>query len=107
MTGVGAYTWGSTAQLVADVQGWLNNPATNFGWALRGNEGLAQSAKSFATKESPTAGLRPVLTIDFTSATPPPPSGQFPLPIGNRKVPALKSSPRTQRVRRRWLPAAP
>lgn len=29
------YSWNSTAALVADVQGWLDNPATNFGWILR------------------------------------------------------------------------
>jgi hypothetical protein len=29
-----SYTAPSTAQLVADVQGWLNNPSTNFGWEL-------------------------------------------------------------------------
>ena len=28
------YTWLSTPALVSDVQSWLNNPATNFGWAL-------------------------------------------------------------------------
>jgi hypothetical protein len=27
-------TWLSTAALVADVQGWLDNPATNYGWML-------------------------------------------------------------------------
>jgi len=29
-----AFTWPSTTQLVADVQVWLNNPSTNFGWEL-------------------------------------------------------------------------
>ena len=28
-----SYTWSSTTQMVADVQGWLNNPSTNFGWS--------------------------------------------------------------------------
>ena len=29
-----SYTAPSTAQMVADVQGWVNNPATDFGWEL-------------------------------------------------------------------------
>lgn len=32
------YTWSSTPGLVADVQGWLNQPAANFGWILIGAE---------------------------------------------------------------------
>ena len=42
VTGFGAdgtsATWSSTAQMVADVQGWLNNPTTNFGWVLKSDE---------------------------------------------------------------------
>jgi NADPH:quinone reductase-like Zn-dependent oxidoreductase len=34
--GQGYYTWTTTAQLVADVQGWLDNSATNFGWLVQG-----------------------------------------------------------------------
>ena len=34
----GSYTWGSTAQLAADVQSWLDNPASNFGWLVKGPE---------------------------------------------------------------------
>ena len=35
--GVGQYTW-SSAQMVADVQSWLDNPASNFGWLVLGDE---------------------------------------------------------------------
>ncbi len=28
------FTWPSTATMIADVQSWLDTPATNFGWAL-------------------------------------------------------------------------
>ncbi|MCH8241477.1 MAG: hypothetical protein IH897_02570, partial [Planctomycetes bacterium] len=35
VAGIGIYTW-SSDQMVADVQGWLDNPATNYGWILTG-----------------------------------------------------------------------
>ena len=35
----GPVTFGSTAQMVADVQDWLDAPSTNFGWIVVGNEG--------------------------------------------------------------------
>ena len=65
--GVGQYIWGSTDEMVADVQGWLKNPATNFGWLLLGNEGANQTTKRFYSKENPTAANRPQLTVEFTS----------------------------------------
>ena len=60
------YTWASNPQLVADVQDMLDNPASNNGWILRGNEALATSAHRFASHEDPTAAERPRLTVDFT-----------------------------------------
>ncbi len=33
-----SYTWSSTPGLVADVQGWLDQPGSNFGWILIGAE---------------------------------------------------------------------
>ena len=35
--GIGQYTW-SSAQMVADVQSWLDNPGSNFGWLVLGDE---------------------------------------------------------------------
>jgi hypothetical protein len=35
--GNGSYTWTSTSQMVADVQDWLGNGASNFGWIVTGN----------------------------------------------------------------------
>lgn len=64
----GFYTWGSTAQMVADVQGWLDNPGTNFGWVLIGNEVDFQTARKFASRENATPANRPRLRITFTPA---------------------------------------
>ncbi|GJM26448.1 MAG: hypothetical protein DHS20C16_28630 [Phycisphaerae bacterium] len=64
--GITTYTWGSTKGMVADVQGWLDSPATNFGWILIGNEKVGGSSKRFDSKDHPTASVRPELTIDYT-----------------------------------------
>lgn len=64
----GPYTWSSTPALVADVQGWLVAPATNFGWAITGNEATGQTAKRFDTREATVPSARPALTIDYTPA---------------------------------------
>jgi hypothetical protein len=59
--GVGQYTW-SSAQMVADVQSWLDNPASNFGWLVLGDETAIATAKRFDTRESASP---PVLTIQY------------------------------------------
>lgn len=66
---VGAYTWGSTTQMVADVQGWLSNPSTNFGWVIAGNEGSAGTSKRFDSRENAAAVNRPQLTVQYTTST--------------------------------------
>ncbi|MFM9996114.1 MAG: DNRLRE domain-containing protein [Phycisphaerales bacterium] len=63
---LGVYTWGSTAGMTADVQSWLDQPATNFGWMIVGDETATSTAKRFDTHEHPVVASRPVLTIDYT-----------------------------------------
>ena len=63
------YTWNSTPTLVADVQGWVNNPSNNFGWIVRGPEGGTKSAKQFESRES-LPNLRPVLVVTYTPPGP-------------------------------------
>ncbi len=70
VVGVANYTWASTPQLVADVQGWVNNPATNLGWAVVNNsEASGHTAKRFDSRENSNATFRPLLTVIYT---PPP-----------------------------------
>lgn len=64
--GPGTYTWASTAQLIADVQLFLDDPALNFGWIMLGNENEPGTAKKFATREESDPALQPVLTVDYT-----------------------------------------
>ncbi|MFO0984136.1 MAG: DNRLRE domain-containing protein [Planctomycetota bacterium] len=61
----GSYTFASTAQMVADVQAWLDSPAANFGWAVIADEVTGGSVKRFDSRENPTAANRPTLTIEY------------------------------------------
>jgi hypothetical protein len=64
-----AKTFASTAQLVADVQGWVDSPDTNFGWILRGDESIPRTARKFASRTFGNVNHRPTLTIEFTPPT--------------------------------------
>jgi hypothetical protein len=66
----GPYAWGSTPGMVADIQAWLDTPATNAGWLLLGNEAVASSVKRFDTREAVDPLVRPVLTITYDRGTP-------------------------------------
>jgi len=61
----GSYSFSSTPELVADVQGWLEDPSSNFGWVLVVDSPPSGSAKRFNSRESPTASSRPKLTINY------------------------------------------
>ena len=57
--------FGSTLDLTADVQLWLDNPQSNFGWMLlTQTEDIVKTARSFASREHEIGG--PILVIDFT-----------------------------------------
>jgi hypothetical protein len=65
---LGMYMW-SSPQMIGNVQSWLNNPATNFGWLVLGDESDILTAKRFDTRESASP---PVLTIQYTPGVPRP-----------------------------------
>jgi hypothetical protein len=67
---IGQYTW-TSAQMVADVQSWLDDPASNFGWLVLGDESAAATAKRFDTRESASP---PMLTIQYTPGPRVPPT---------------------------------
>lgn len=67
--------WLSTPAIVADVQGWLDNPTSNFGWMMiHPNEGAIGTALAFYSRTATTdaAGdplnpiARPALAITYT-----------------------------------------
>ena len=67
--GIGFYNWNST-QMISDVQMWLDDPGSDFGWTIVGNEDTFPTAKKFDSRTSPLLKQRPVLTIDYTVADP-------------------------------------
>ena len=93
------YTW-SGSGLVADVQAWVSNPASNFGWVIRGNETSNGNAKRFNSREN--TSNPPRLTITYqpstSTPTPTPPSTPTPTPTPSPTLtptvtPTLTASP--------------
>ena len=62
----GAVTWGSTSEMVADVQAWVDNPSQSFGWVLMGTESNDRTSKRFASREHDDESARPTLVVQFT-----------------------------------------
>jgi len=58
------FTWSSTG-MVDDVQNWVLNPSTNFGWIVRGVEGTTMTAVRFGSRTNPAEAQRPHLTIQY------------------------------------------
>jgi hypothetical protein len=69
--GVGSYTWGSTPEMVADVQTWLDDPSTDFGWLVMGDEQTVASAKRFNTRENGDSPPQLAITYDAPVPTVP------------------------------------
>jgi hypothetical protein len=64
------YFW-NAGSLVADVQAWINDSTTNFGWFIIGGENRNQSARYFSSREDSEAShLPPRLTITYTIPEP-------------------------------------
>jgi len=59
-----SYRFESTPELVGDVQGWVNNPPSNFGWMLIcDDESTPFTARHFGSREDPDAA--PSLVIEY------------------------------------------
>lgn len=65
VSAIGIYTWGSTPEMVNDVQQWLDSAATNFGWLLKGNESTQPTSKRFDSRQNANQANRPTLTITY------------------------------------------
>lgn len=72
VAGLGSYTF-SAPGMAADVQMWLDNPASNFGWLLRSQtETTAGTIRRFAGRLAAVGA--PQLMIDYSLSTPLPPA---------------------------------
>ena len=64
ISGFGSYVFGSTTTMVGDVQGWLDDPSSNFGWLLRSqSENSAATIRRFGARND--GGSSPILTIQY------------------------------------------
>ncbi len=74
--GVGVFHTFTGAGLVSDVQAWVNDPGSNYGWIIRGKENSNSSSKRFSSRENTGNGGAnvPLLTVTYdTGITPLPP----------------------------------
>jgi hypothetical protein len=63
---IGAYTFGPSSNLVADVESWLQNTDANFGWALLSqSENMPQTARRIGSREDKANA--PVLVIEYSA----------------------------------------
>ncbi len=70
VNGIAWYTWASTTRLVSDVQGWINAPASNYGWFVIGNETTLQSVKRFDSRNSTVNQPQLIVTFNPPAANP-------------------------------------
>jgi hypothetical protein len=81
-TTLGSYTFASNPGMVADVQNWVRNPGSNWGWILISQiQGVGQTECKFTSREGVTAANRPRLTVDYI--LPPTPLVLVPLTPSN------------------------
>ena len=68
-SGLGPIAWTSIG-LVSDVQAWVDDPSSNFGWLIKAsNESQPANAKRFNSREYiGDTSTRPRLTIEYTPA---------------------------------------
>jgi hypothetical protein len=60
------YSWMSTAQLVSDVQAWLDDPSSNFGWALLNTDEMtANTGRTFYSRDVATTAFHPQLDVTY------------------------------------------
>jgi len=63
----GSNTTFATSGMTSDVQSWVDNPGSNFGWILIGQEDVSGSAVRIGSRESSNA---PELSVTYSAAQP-------------------------------------
>lgn len=80
VSGVGTFNTFTGAGLISDVQSWVDNPGTNFGWVIRASEAAGDStSKRFSSRENTGngGGNVPFLTVLYDAPAVP---GLSPVP---------------------------
>jgi hypothetical protein len=68
VSGLDLYEFTSSAGMIADVQSWVDDPGSNFGWMLKTeSEGDNATARRFASREN-LFGDAPQLVVKYTMA---------------------------------------
>lgn len=98
---LGIYVFQNTQALVDDVNAWLSDPGTNFGFMMiSSNEFTPGTARRFASKEQASAEF-PAPTLSITYTVPEPSSAL--LAAAALPILALFSRPRSRRVARKCI----
>ena len=81
------HLWGGSG-LLADVQAWVSDPASNFGWVIRANEIDAASAQRLDSREHATHPPQLTITYQVPCVTPTPtPTPETPTPTPTPEPP--------------------
>lgn len=59
-----------TKSVTADVQAWVNAPATNFGWVAVGTDPTDANYNGYSTDEHANTGFRPLLSVTYVVPEP-------------------------------------
>lgn len=98
IAGAGVYSWTATPAMIADLQSWLDNPATNFGWMIRGGEESLTTAKRIDSRENADPAARPLLTIEYIPGPATPAvMGLAWIALGRRRNPGDRAPARSSR----------
>jgi hypothetical protein len=65
IVGLGTVTWNTNANMVSDVQHWLDNPTENNGWILKGDEVDSSTTVLLRTREHFSPSDQPTLSVTF------------------------------------------
>ena len=66
---IGYYEW-SSAQMINDVNSWINFDLNNFGWIIISDETSSPTTKRFNSTQNPNLETRPKLIINYTINSP-------------------------------------
>jgi hypothetical protein len=74
LSGAGSAGTFTSEQMAEDLQNWLNQPETNFGWFLIALNEPPSTGKRIGSRENSNANARPLLTVEYTLTDPDPPA---------------------------------